>query len=80
MNKHLPAFPTLTEHGINNGMEGMKLRDYFAAKAMEGDFAAQDERSNGKGTGVIIPSNFYACALRYYGMADAMLKAREIEY
>ena len=78
MNKHLPAFPTLTEHGINNGMEGMKLRDYFAAKAMEGDLASQDIRASGKGTGVVEEENFLAFATRCYKIADAMLKAREI--
>ena len=32
-----PAFPTTTEHGINSGMPGMTLRDYFAAKASDED-------------------------------------------
>lgn len=58
---------------------GMTLRDYFAAKAMEGEFAAQDIRHDGRGTGIIQPHNMLACAIRYYEMADAMLEARSFE-
>jgi hypothetical protein len=64
-----PAFPTDNAH--QNGpstfhFEGMTLRDYFAAKAMQGlidkyGFSATDER----------------LAADSYEMADAMLKARE---
>lgn len=36
-NKQNPAFPTLAEHGINNGMPGMTMREYFAAKATAED-------------------------------------------
>ena len=58
-----------TEHG-------MSLRDYFAAKAMQGDWAAQDENS-----GFFVddtPDQFLeARAKLYYRMADATLKARE---
>ncbi|EMA3643503.1 hypothetical protein U2T78_004319 [Providencia stuartii] len=54
--------------------EGMSLRDYFAAKAMQGDFAAQSDEFG----------NYYEftdeqldnIAKFYYRMADAMLKAR----
>lgn len=49
---------------------GMSLRDYFAAKAMQGDWAAQ-----------VIPDSdddmFDRSARMYYRMADAMLAARE---
>lgn len=35
-----PAFPVQIENNCNTGMPGMTLRDYFAAKAMQGMFAA----------------------------------------
>lgn len=55
--------------------EGMNLRDYFAAKAMQGDWAAQDERSGyfDENSG---EATFSKSAEMYYRMADAMLKAR----
>lgn len=55
--------------------EGMSLRDYFAAKAMQGDWAAQDERSGyfDENSG---EATFSKSAEMYYRMADAMLKAR----
>jgi hypothetical protein len=45
--------------------EGMTLRDYFAAKAMQGCIAA------GRFQG------YASCAADSYAMADAMLKKRE---
>lgn len=45
--------------------EGMTLRDYFAAKAMQGCIAA------GRFQG------YASCAADSYAMADAMLKARQ---
>ena len=62
-----PAFPTtkpLEHWGDPN--QGMTLRDYFAAKAMQGDFIAG-----------IHFDDFADCANRAYKMADAMLKARQ---
>ena len=44
----------------------MTLRDYFAAKAMQGDFI-----------GGVHHDNFDIAAKRAYMMADAMLAARE---
>ena len=62
-----PAFPTNYKHRTND--PGMDLRDYFAAKAMQGFLTAE-----------------YASTYRpevwakdAYGMADAMLKAREVK-
>ena len=53
-----PAFPTAM-----NQTEGMTLRDYFAAKAMQGIlFEGLDENQT---------------ARHAYEMADAMLRARE---
>ena len=59
------AFP----HGdpTHGGEQGMTLRDYFAAKAMQGMYA------NGSfPTGIMLDT-----AKEAYEMADAMLKARE---
>lgn len=59
-----PAFPS---HGSMGevAQEGMTLRDYFAAKAMQGCIAA------GRFQG------YASCAADSYAMADAMLKARQ---
>lgn len=53
-------------HGTEISSGGMTLRDYFAAKAMQGklanpDWLASDERT----------------AIEAYEIADAMLRARE---
>ena len=58
-----PAFPSPTDGMLDN--EGMTLRDYFAAKAMQGCIAA------GRFQG------YASCAADSYAMADAMLKKRE---
>jgi hypothetical protein len=53
-----PAFPHITE----DVRDGMTLRDYFAAKAMQ----------------ALAQGNYFdAIARQAYTMADAMLKARE---
>jgi hypothetical protein len=57
-----PAFPN--PHYVNH--KGMTLRDYFAAKAMQGLLA--DSEVSGT------PNEF---ALRSYAMADAMIQARD---
>lgn len=59
-----PAFPS---HGSMGEVahEGMTMRDYFAAKAMQACIASG--RFHG----------YSACASDSYQMADAMLKARE---
>ncbi|OBU11731.1 hypothetical protein [Morganella psychrotolerans] len=52
------------------------LRDYFAAKAMQGDWAAQTEDTgyySPQSSDVILDN----AAELYYRMADAMLRARE---
>jgi hypothetical protein len=61
-----PAFPPM--HDPNTHEFGMTLRDYFAAKAMQGFMA---NKSN--------PMHFQpeADASWAYSIADAMLKARE---
>jgi hypothetical protein len=70
---YMKAFPT---HAISvndqarvtsiGGEGGMDLRDYFAAKAMQGFVSS-----------VGIEIDFFASATDAYAVADAMLKARE---
>lgn len=67
-----PAFPTDNEH--QNGpntmhFEGMSLRDYFAAKAMQA--------LNAGATCHDVKTSLDYVAETAYQMADAMLKARE---
>ena len=59
-----PAFPSQREHTTK---EGMTLRDYFAAKALQGMLA-----ENGGGALANDKLADYA-----YNIADEMLKARE---
>lgn len=59
-----PAFPSPTDGMLVN--EGMTLRDYFAAKAMQSMCLAVRREQDVE----IIPEAAYR-------MADAMLKARE---
>jgi hypothetical protein len=61
-----PAFP-VPEPGLECGMT---LRDYFAAKAMQGLIAASHD-SDG-----VVDYNDMAVACSAYAMADAMLRAR----
>lgn len=63
-----PAFPTLPEHGFNNGEPGMTLRDYFAAQALPGALMARADADG--------DFNPAAVAAAAYIAADAMLKAR----
>lgn len=49
----------------------LTMRDYFAAKAMQGELAAQSEES-----GFYPDENFPALAKRSYAVADAMLNER----
>ena len=63
-----PAFPSTFHNGWGEPEKGMTLRDYFAAKAMQG-FAARDVFDPGLAT----PEQRAKLA---YIDADAMLKAR----
>ncbi|EJD6583248.1 hypothetical protein M0L63_RS11150 [Providencia rettgeri] len=67
------AFPVpATElHGTHTGMT---LRDYFAAKAMQGDLASQSV-SLGHFSNDASEESLVNRANFYYRMADAMLKA-----
>lgn len=63
-----PAFPTDTEHQPANHimhLEGMTLRDYFAAKAMNAEIQLNGENFT-----------YEEIARRSYLQADAMLKSR----
>jgi hypothetical protein len=64
MNKGGPAFPALDARTM---LSGMSLRDYFAAKALQGVLAADTEELLSVG----------AIASVSYRIADAMLKERE---
>ena len=65
--KNPPAFPTLhIPHASPPAWSGMTLRDYFAAKAMQGLVT---------GTTTIPTAEKFAEVA--YQLADAMLKARE---
>ena len=61
-----PAFPVVTTHESYVSAEGMTLRDYFAAKAMQALLANADSFMGWD----TIPADAYE-------MADAMLKAKE---
>ena len=72
MSNNIPAFPQNTKIVLGAGQEihqgfmgGMTLRDYFAAKAMQGLLSTEDEESTTIGV-----------AQASYILADAMLKAR----
>ncbi len=62
-----PAFPV---HWPTATSSGITLRDYFAAKAMQGMFASDTDDWNEQG-------DWTSRAESAYEMADAMLKARE---
>jgi len=66
-----PAFPcdlTMYDQEVVDTMQGMTLRDYFAAKAMQSILA----REHGRATTTLEFVGNYA-----YQYADAMLKARQ---
>jgi len=68
-----PAFPVIFEHtDCTSEQEGMSLRDYFAAAAMQGDLA-------GFGPYYDWTSPTKKLAQLYYAMADAMLAERAKE-
>jgi hypothetical protein len=70
-----PAFPSAqldTTTLTYKYVEGMTLRDYFAAKALESILYMD------RGSGIIGVNNHeHYCAKDAYRVADAMLKARE---
>jgi len=66
---NMPAFPTENSYLVST-LHGMTLRDYFAAKAMQGLM--------GRVWGDLPTDELFAVwSKSAYAMADAMLKARE---
>lgn len=68
-----PAFPVAEDHKVADALEwtqGMQLRDYFAAKAIDAAYRA---------TGHYTPIDAQNVAALAYEIADAMLKAREVQ-
>lgn len=63
-----PAFPCEYEGSTRSDAYGMTLRDYFAAKAMQGMYAADSKDS-------VIPIE--SKVRQAYEAADAMLEARD---
>ena len=68
-----PAFPRSDERGLmgeglREGSDGMSLRDYFAARAMEALMQMD---------GIQFAYKHMEHAVEAYKQADAMLKARE---
>lgn len=66
--KHLRAFPGTRSSAVVPSHEGMSLRDYFAAKVLQGIYANPDRG------GACIDA-----AERAYEAADAMIRARSKE-
>ncbi|MBN6350371.1 hypothetical protein JZM10_02680 [Providencia rettgeri] len=69
------AFPVAYNSETQDAKFGMTLRDYLAAKAMQGDLASQSVSlgsfdNDAPDESLVNRANFY------YRMADAMLKAR----
>jgi len=68
--KHIPAFPSTSPiNAWDTTTEGMSLRDYFAAKAMQAMVGTTTYETGGW------PAD--DLAKQSYDMADAMLLARE---
>ena len=63
-----PAFPHIVPPGGFIDQPGMTLRDYFAAKAMQG-YLTHEQAANCCSVGLV--------ARWAYEQADAMLRARE---
>jgi hypothetical protein len=71
----IPAFPRPASGSMQYAQKGMTLRDYFAAKALQGMFAnPEDGHENYDLNYEDYTKEIARCA---YKMADAMMKARE---
>lgn len=73
-----PAFPA-NHFDLADGEHGISMRDYFAAKAMQGELAAMRD-SEGDVCGIALDASdetMDRLARHYYRISDAMLKARE---
>lgn len=69
------AFPTRDDnYDSKYSGPGMTLRDYFAAKALQGWLASYPDDNRHP----VIAGNADEVAMNAYQMADAMLRAREV--
>jgi hypothetical protein len=66
---NIPAFPSTYHNGWGEPEKGMTLRDYFAAKAMQGMCANPNCKAE-------VGEDKFAEAA--YEVADAMMKARKV--
>lgn len=64
----MKAFPTLKDNGHITSQDGMDLRDYFAAKAMQAIITSLHPEQDIYKT---------VCAEWAYEIADAMMEARK---
>jgi len=73
INNDRPAFPCLdsTESGLHLREPGLSMRDYFAAKAMQGMVSTVKFLKEAEGL------NPDPLAVAAYEIADAMLEARD---
>ena len=72
-----PAFPTTKPlDSWDDPNRGMTLRDYFAAKAMQGILSDANAIDEATGNKFSIPDDAELIATASYMMADAMLKQR----
>jgi hypothetical protein len=67
----MKAFPTAADNGHSDNQDGMDLRDYFAAKAMQAIIARCDEKSS-----EIEHIDSWIGSYAYV-VADAMMEARK---
>ena len=70
-----PAFP-VGEDALMRNLQGMNLRDYFSAMAMQGMLSKAGVFSDAEKPRNIDGWMFADCARCAYSMADAMLAAR----
>ena len=69
MKDNTPAFPVTSDNYANPNSQGISMRDYFAAKAMQA-ILTEDPDYHQKYEFIDLADFSYQCA-------DAMLKARE---
>ncbi len=71
-----PGFDYIDQHGKKNP-EGMTLRDYFAAKSLQGLISATTKMTCADGQFIVDVMDETHMTKIAYSHADAMLKARE---
>jgi hypothetical protein len=67
----MKAFPTSKDNGHSQNQDGMDLRDYFAAKAMQAIISNSDQKDLS-----IQEVNFWVADYAYT-VADSMMQARK---